>query len=443
MIRNREALATSRARRVALACVERGIAAARPERVVGERLAVDGDRLTVGGEAYDLSAYDRVLVLGAGNAAGRVAVAVENALGDRTDDGVVVTDRPADTALVTCAPGDHPLPSEAGAESARRVRELAERADAETLVLGVVTGGGSALLSSPAGDVSVADLRATTESLLAAGAPVEDLNTVRKHLSRVKGGRLARAAAPATVVALAFSDVVGDDPSVIASGPFAGDPTTYADAAAVVDNYGSTVPESVTTHLDEGARGLRPESPDPETDAVGRVTHHVLASNRTAVEAARAAVPDDVAALVLSSRVEGEAAAAASLHVAVAEECLAEGDPVEPPAVLLSGGETTVTVDGDGRGGPNTTFALRAGVDLAAECPPVTVVSVDTDGVDGVSEAAGGIVDATTVDDTAAARTALEDSDAAGYLAGRDASVETGFTGTNVNDLRVIAVGVE
>jgi len=442
VIRNREALATGRARRLTLDCIERGVAAARPGRVVRRHLAVEGNSLRVEGTTYDLTEYNRLVVLGAGNAAGRVAAVVEDALGDRIDDGVVVTDQPADTARVACAPGGHPLPSEESAASAERVRSLAEAADATTLVLGVVTGGGSALLAAPPADVAVADLRKTTRSLLEAGAPIEDLNAVRKHLSRVKGGRLARAAAPATVVALVFSDVVGDDPNVVASGPFAPDPTTYGEACTVVDDYDLTVPDAVATHLDEGRRRGRPESPAPDEQQFERVSHHVLANNRTALEAASEAVPDDVAVLVLGSRVEGPAVGAARLHVAIAEECLAEGDPVEPPAVLLSGGETTVSVDGGGRGGPNTEFALRAGVGLAAETLPVVVASVDTDGTDGASEAAGGIVDANTVGDPATAHAALEDSDAAGYLDEREALVETGSTGTNVNDLRVVAVGV-
>jgi len=256
----------------------------------------------------------------------------------------------------------------------------------------------------------------------------------------VKGGRLAAAAAPATVVTLAFSDVVGDDLATIASGPTAPDPTTYADAVAVLDRYDLDVPEAVRAHLDAGAAGERTETPRPDAD-FSHVRSHVLADAWTAIDAARAEAADaGYEPVVLSSRVRGEAREQGLAHAAVAEEVAATGNPIDPPAAVLSGGETTVTVRGDGSGGPNQEFALRA----ALEMPDGAVLgAVDTDGLDGGTDAAGAVVDSGTVPDAAAAARAREhlaDNDTATFLAERDALVRTGPTGTNVNDLRVFVV---
>ena len=325
----------------------------------------------------------------------------------------------------------------AGAE---RVRALAEAATEETLVLGVVTGGGSALLPAPADDLSLENVQQVTDELLASGAAIDEINAVRKHLSALKGGRLAEAAAPATVVGLVFSDVVGNDLDVVASGPFVPDASTYEEALAVVDRYALDVPASVRTRLERGVQGDVPETPDPGDPVFEGVETHVLADGFTALDAARdEAVERGYDAHVLSSRIRGEAREAARSHVAIAEEMRATGNPFDPPAVVLSGGETTVTLRGDGDGGPNQEFALSAALELDEE--NVVVASVDTDGVDGASEAAGAVVDARTVtDDESDAHDALEGNDSLPFLDAHDALVVTGPTGTNVNDLRVMVV---
>ena len=439
-VRNRGELARGDAHEVVLDCIEAGIEAAHPERVLADALSLSGGQLRIGGDVYDLDAYDDVLVLGGGKAAGQVAAALEALLGDSIDGGAVVTDDPVETDRVDVAEGSHPVPSEAGAEGARRVLDRATDAGDRTLVLAVITGGGSALLPAPAGDLSLADVRETTTALLEGGAIIDETNAVRKHLSALKGGRLAAAAAPATVATLAFSDVVGDDPGVVASGPTAPDPTTFADALAVFDRYDLDVPAPVRDHLDAGAAGDREETPGPDAD-FGHVRYHLLADAWTALDAARA-VADDAGyeTVVLSSRVRGEAREQGLAHAAVAEEIAASGNPVEPPAVVLSGGETTVTVRGDGSGGPNQEFGLCA----ALELPDGAVLgTVDTDGRDGGTDAAGALVDSETVADAetaALARDALGDNDAEPFLADRDALVRTGQTGTNVNDLRVLVV---
>ena len=458
-VTDRDRHAGDPARELALDCVVAGIEAAHPERVVADALSLNDGELSVTSvddatATYGLDAYDRVLVVGAGNAAGHFAAAAEELLGDRIDGGAVVTDDPADTDRIAVLPGDHPTPSEAGVESAREVREVAVDAGESDLVLGLLTGGGSALLAAPADGIGLADLRETTEALLASGATIDEINAVRKHCSAVKGGRLARAAAPADVLGLAISDVTGDDPAVIASGPFSPDPTTYADALAVLDRYGIDAPAAVTDRLERGAAGEVPETPAPGDSPFdgGGVDVRIVASARTALDAAReVAAARGYEPLVLSSRVRGEAREAAKTHVAVAEECRATGEPVEPPAVVLSAGEVTVTLGDDpGKGGPNEEFALSAALELDSAGPDgegVAVASVDTDGIDGATDAAGALVDDRLVGDGAgspldreAAAEALDAHDAYPVLDGAGALLRTGPTGTNVNDLRAIVI---
>ncbi|SNZ12443.1 glycerate 2-kinase [Natronoarchaeum philippinense] len=448
-IERRANLAGSDARAAAIDCLVAGVEAAHPRRVVADALAVEDGELTVtpvAGDAatYDLGSYDNVLVLGGGNAAGHVAAALEPLLGEHLDGGAVVTDDPADTDQIEVLPGDHPVPSERGVESARRVLDLAERAGPDDLVLGCITGGGSALLPAPAGDLSLDHLRATTEALLASGAPIGEMNAVRKHLSASKGGQLARAASPATVVGLAISDVAGDDLGVIASGPFSPDPTSYDDALDVLGRYGVDAPEAVHSHLQAGADGERPETPTRGDAAFERTAVHVVASAHTALYAARDVASErGFAPMILSSRVRGEAQEAAKTHAAVAEEIAATGDPVEPPAIVLSGGETTVTLAEDhGEGGPNQEFVLSAALELDA---PAVVAAVDTDGIDGATDAAGAIADEETVGSdgeisVSAAQAALNRNDAYPVLDDADALLRTGASGTNVNDLRAIVI---
>ena len=437
MIRDRDSLARSPAHECALDCVEAGIDAAHPRQVVGEAVERTGSQLRIDDAVYDLDAYERIVVLGGGKAAAQVAAELESLLADALSGGVVVTDDPCDCEVVTVVEGDHPVPSERGVEGASAVLEEATAADESTLVLAVVTGGGSALLPAPVESVGLEALQSVTDALLDSGATIDEINAVRKHCSRLKGGRLAAAAAPATVATLVFSDVVGDDLSVIASGPTVPDETTFSDAVAVLDRYDIDAP-SVRTHLQAGVDGTEPETPSTGDPAFDRVTTHVLADAWTAIEAARGTARNHgYDTLVLSSRIRGEARETGLAHLAVAEEVVETGNPIDPPVVVLSGGECTVTVRGDGEGGPNQEFALAAALELPAD---TVLASVDTDGRDGASDAAGALVDSRTVTDGNAAREALDDNDAGGYLATRDARIVTGRTGTNVNDLRVLVV---
>ncbi|ELY48299.1 glycerate kinase type-2 family protein [Natronorubrum sulfidifaciens] len=437
-IENRSQVATTDARDVALTCLEAGVDAGHPRRVIHDALSLEGDTLRVADATYDCSAYDEVVVLGGGNAAAHVAAALEDVLGDRIDRGVVVTDDPTELEAVTVSEGDHPVPSERGVAGTRRLLEAADTAGERTLVLAAITGGGSALMAAPADGISLADLQATTDALLESGADIHEINAVRKHCSALKGGQLARRLAPATVVAVVLSDVVDNDLSVIASGPVAPDESTFDDALAVVDRYDIDVPETVADRLERGRAGAISETPGPDDPVFDRVSNHIVADGMTVLEAAaEVATEQGYDPLLLSSRVRGEAREAATTHVAIGEEMLATGTPISPPAVLVSGGETTVTVSGDGCGGPNQEFVTSAALSLEAG---LTVAAVDTDGIDGASDAAGGIVDAETVDTDKRARAALAANDVTPYLAERNALIKTGPTGTNLNDLRVVVV---
>jgi hydroxypyruvate reductase len=477
--RDRERLVRTPAHGVALDCLAAGIAAARPDRLIASAVSVrdgtlriEGAETAAGDEGdagvggddgeYDLADYDRVVLLGAGKASAEVAAALAEALeegGRQIAEGVVVTEepetRPSPTG-VEVLPGDHPVPSDRGVESAQRVLGLAERAGPNDLVFAAITGGGSALLAAPADPIAPDDLRGLTEALLACGASIDEINAVRKHCSAVKGGRLARAAAPATVVTLAVSDVIGDPLDAIASGPTVPDSSTYADALAVLDRYDLDAPESVRERLRAGAAGEFAETPTAGDPAFDRARAFVVGNGRTALDAAAAAAAErGYEPLVLAGGVRGEARDAGTVHAAIAEECAARGSPVEPPAVLLSGGETTVTLgDADGTGGPNAEFAASAGLALAegplggSEAtggrsgdagPRIVVAAADTDGIDGPTDAAGGIADAATLDPDAA-RDALDRHDAYPLLDEAGALLRTGPTGTNVNDLRAIVV---
>ncbi|EMA04644.1 glycerate 2-kinase [Haloarcula vallismortis] len=439
MIRNRAKLGTDAVHEVALDCITAAVDAAAPEAATTSTVSRDGQTLTIGESTYDLDEYDDVVVVGGGKAAGGVTRALESILGNSLDDGHIVVKQAVGTETVRSTIGDHPLPSDRNVEATADILDTVDAADADTLVLFVLTGGASALLSAPAGDLTLDDLQTTTERLLSGGVPVAEINTVRKHLSELKGGQIARHAAPATVAGVLISDVVGNDLSTIGSGPSVPDETTYEDALDVFERFDLTPPPAVLRHLEAGRDDRIAETPFPDDSVFDHVTNHLIGDNATALDAAAAAAREaGYEPLVLASRLRGEAREVAKPLVAIAEEATATGTPVEPPAVLLAGGETTVTVTGDeGRGGPNQEFVLSGAL---VHNGNAVIAAVDTDGEDGSSDMAGAIADATDVDDRERARDALRTNDASSYLSEIGATVETGPTGTNVNDVAVIVV---
>lgn len=434
MFPDREAVADTRAKSLALSCLEAGIRAGHPSRVTASQVTLEDERLRVCDTSYDLSAYERILVVGGGKAAGEQAAALESVLGDRIDDGLVITVDSIQCQTIDVRIGDHPIPGQRSRRSTEDLLDLLKTVDDDTLVLVVISGGGSALLAAPA--VPLDAYRELTEDLLRAGATIDEINVVRRQCSTIKGGGLAAAAAPADIVAMVMSDVVGDPLPSIASGPTVPDPSTPADALAVLDRYGIDAPTPIVKWLTDRPAESTATSFSQSTDRI--VETHLIADSGTAMRAAAEhASEEGYAPLRLSSRIRGESREAAKSFVAIGEEAFATGDPIAAPAVIVSAGETTVTVSGHGQGGPNQEFALSAGIELQ---DPVTVAAIDTDGIDGTGPAAGGIVDHETIDDRDAALAQLDANDVYPLLDEAGAALEPGPTGTNLNDLRVAVI---
>jgi hydroxypyruvate reductase len=438
-----------RLRQAASQILAEGLRAADPERLVLRNLRLTGGRLLIAGEQYALG-KGRLVALAAGKAAGAMARAAEAALGDRLAESLAVSNAPADGLRRTrTLLAGHPVPDERGLAAGEAVEALASGLGRGDLLLVLLSGGASALLPAPVVGVSLADKAAVTRTLLRAGASIHELNTVRKHLSRLKGGGLARAAAPARVVCLVLSDVVGDDLSTIASGPTAPDPTRFADAVAVLKRRGvfDSVPSTVRSVLAAGVAGERAETPKPGAALFRHVTTRIVGSNRLSVAAAaESARRLGLRPITLTTRLEGEAREVARALTAILRECVESGAPAAPPVCLLAGGETTVTVCGDGRGGRNQELAVAASEPLSGFPAHAVVASLATDGIDGMSDAAGGVVDQESAARAAALGLApaaefLARSDSRQYLATLGDLIITGPTGTNVVDLVALLAG--
>ena len=410
---------------------------------------LDHDALVVDGRPFPLVPGGRVIVVGAGKACGPMAQAVEDILGDRVTAGLVVVKTGYTVPLkrIALVETGHPLPDAAGERAAAEILSLVSGLSRQDLVLCLISGGGSALLPLPRPGLTLEDKIAATDLLLRSGADIMEINIVRKHLSRIKGGQLARATSPARLATALISDIVGSPIDAIASGPTVPDPTTFADALAVLEKYrlGGRVPTAVLATLRQGAAGNLAETPKPGDPAFAHAVTTVIADNALA---ARAAVAEaerlGFHARLLSTYIEGEAREVGRVLAGIGREITATGHPVAPPACLVCGGETTVTVTGAGRGGRNQEVALSAGRSLAG-LPAVLLVSFATDGTDGPTDAAGGVSDG-----TAWARARARGLDPIRHLADNDAYplldavgdlIRLGPTNTNVNDLMLILCG--
>jgi glycerate 2-kinase len=415
-----------------------GLAAADPERAVGRALALEEGAIVADGTSFEA---ERVFVVAAGKAAGTMGRAAEELLGDKISGGLVVTKDghdpgPEDFEVVFAS---HPEPDERGVEAARKVQELAESVGEEDLLLALISGGASALLADPAPPIELADLKELTGDLLRSGADIGEINTVRKHVSVLKGGGLVRLAHPAPTVALLLSDVVGDDPSSIASGLTAPDTTTLEGTRRVLERYRIDPPESISAHLREAE-----ETPATDDPVFENVVNVICGSGWHAAEAAVEKAEElGYAPLLLTTTLTGDALGAASMYAAIVREVLASGNPVPSPCAIISGGEATVTVRGGGEGGPNLEFALALAVELDG-VEGWAAFSADTDGHDGSTEAAGGIVDGETAEKIREhdvdPEKALSDNDSFPALEAGGALLITGPTGTNVNDVRVALI---
>jgi len=411
--------------------------AVEPAAAVRRHVRREGDVLLVADQLYDLGDYERVFVVGGGKAAVPMAAAIAEILGARLAEGVVVTKyehvRGRSIPRIEVIEAAHPVPDENSVRGARAVAGLAEQATGRDLMVCLISGGGSALLTLPVPGLTLADLQSLTDALLRCGASINEINTVRKHCSGIKGGNLARLAAPAQVITLVLSDVVGDPLDVIASGPTVPDTTTVADAREVLSRYGisAALPWQGT--------------PKPGDAVFDKVQNVVVGSNRlaalAAVDKARELGFD---ALLLSTYVEGEAREAGRVAAALAKGIRTHGDPLSPPACLVWGGETTVTVRGEGLGGRNQELALAAALALDG-WPGVLVMALATDGTDGPTDAAGAIVTGETLararERGLDVRAALEANDSYHFFDALGGLIRIGPTGTNVNDLLFVLVG--
>ncbi len=429
-------------REVASAIWSAALAAGDPAPLLHAALRRRGSILTAGSLTLDLDGLDRMIVLGFGKAGGAMAAAIEAILGDRISEGfVVVKDGyTSPTRLVTLAEAGHPVPDDRGQAAATRLLELADTATRDDLVVVLVSGGGSALTPAPAPPVTLDEKQQLTRQLLAAGATINELNAVRKHLSRIKGGQLARAAAPARVVTLILSDVIGDPLDVIASGPTAPDPTTFEEALTVIERRGLThvAPRSAIERLRAGVRGDVPETPKPADPIFERVTNLVIGNNALIGDAAVAAAGRlGYRPHFLTRQLQGEARD-------VARDLVDRARRLDPPACVIATGETTVTVRGSGKGGRCQEFALAAAIEIEGQ-KDFTVLAAGTDGTDGPTSAAGGVVDGETVSRgrTAAldANALLDDNDSYRFLQSTGDLLLSGPTNTNLLDLYVVLRG--
>ncbi len=439
-------------RKDALAIFNAGVAAVDPALCISKSCKIKDNSLAIAGHRYDLERFDRIMVIGAGKASAAMGGAMESILPDpirgRITHGLIITKYGHSVPLkkIKVIEADHPVPDEAGAAAAKKLLEIAETADENTLVINLISGGGSALTPLPAGGITLENKQETTDALLECGAAIHEINTIRKHLSRFKGGQLARAVHPAIMINLVISDVVGDDLSTIASGPAVPDTTTFRECLDIVRKFGleTGLPAPVLNHLNQGAAGKSPETPKPGDPVFSNIHHHIIADNMAALKAAQKKADQlGYNSLVLSSMIEGETREVSKVHTAIAKEVVRSGHPVVPPACILSGGETTVTIQGNGKGGRNQEFALACVSDIAG-LENTVILSCGTDGTDGPTDAAGAIADHTTLSRAKALGLDpdryLSENNAYPFFSQLNDLVKTGPTRTNVMDIRIILI---
>lgn len=426
-----------------------GVAAVDPAVAVQNAVTRQGDCLSVADEIYDLRQYAQVYVIGAGKAGATMAQGLAAVLQDRLTAGAVTVkyDHVVPVATVTLYEAGHPIPDAAGVRGAEAMVRLAQQAGENDLVFCLLSGGGSALTPAPSAGITLEEKQQFTSLLLACGASIDEINTLRKHLSRLKGGQLARLVAPARLITLVLSDVVGDRLDVIASGPTVPDASTFADCREIVTRYGlmAQLPTSIREHLQRGCAGHIPETPKAGELVFARHQTVLIGNNRMALQAAgQRARQLGYATLILSSSVQGEAREMARMHAAIAREIRQSGLPLPPPVCVLAGGETTVTLRGNGKGGRNQEFALAAARDIDG-LDGVVVLSGGTDGTDGPTDAAGAVADGETIGRAQALGFSPEDvlqrHDSYPFFAALDDLLYTGPTGTNVMDIYLLLAG--
>ncbi|MEM1547004.1 MAG: glycerate kinase [Candidatus Methanomethylicia archaeon] len=450
LLNNASSPLTRRAREIALSAIEEALKSVDPRGLIKSKITLSDDLLEVNGLRFKLSGFRRIFVIGGGKASGSMAEALEEVLKNRIEDGVVVIPRGTSsqyrTRRIRLYEASHPVPDENSVRGALEIMELAGKAGSDDLIICLISGGGSSLMTIPRQGVSLDDKRRITEMLLRSGANINEINTIRKHLSNFKGGMLAKEAYPATLVSLILSDVVGDRLDVIASGPTVPDPTTFIEAINILKRYNlwDKAPASIRDVLTNGVKGLIPETPKPGDKVFEKVHNIIIGNNRLAcLSAIKKLQHQGLNTLFLTSFMEGEARNMGLILSSIAFEVLTSGNPIPKPAAIVLGGETTVTVTGSGIGGRNQEIALSASTRIRG-VNGVAIAAISTDGIDGPTDAAGAIIDGET--GIRAENLGLNMMD---YLINNDSYtffsrigdlIFTGPTGTNVNDIAIIVV---
>jgi glycerate 2-kinase len=425
-----------------------GLQAVLPSKAIRRCCRRQNNYLFIGDRCFNLDDYRQVSVVGAGKATAAMAQVIEEILDDKIGKGLICVKYGHGAALkkIRMIEAGHPIPDAPGVAASAKILGMVHQAAEDELVIVLLSGGGSSLLPLPVQGITLEEKQSASDLLIGCGATIHEINTIRKHISAIKGGRLAQSAFPAQVVTLMLSDVVGDDLDVIASGPTVPDTSTYAQCSEIIDRYkiAEQLPESIVAHLTQGLDGTLAETPKPSPEKWRHVHNQVVGSNRDAMAAAEAmANALGYQPLILSSCIEGETRTVAQVHGAIAREILTSAHPIAAPACLLTGGETTVTLKGDGLGGRNQEFALATALDIAGQCH-IVVLSGGTDGTDGPTDAAGAIADHATVrraeDGGLNCRHHLDNNDAYPLFKALGDLLITGPTQTNVMDLHIILV---
>lgn len=448
MIENGETELLGKARTIALRMLENALNAVDPHLIVKSKVSLIRSILKVESYRYDLSDYSHVYVVGGGKASGAMAEALEEIMGSYITEGVVNVPHGSQHRVnsITLNQASHPVPDEAGVRGTKRILDIAEKAGKNDLIICLISGGGSSLMPSPRGNISLADKQELTNRLLKSGATINEINAVRKHISDIKGGWLAKKSYPATVLSLILSDVVGDPLASIASGPTVPDSYTFADARRILEKYDlwKQLPSTIHSLMVEGEKGSIPDTPKAADRAFDNVHNVIIGNNKHALKAACAySKSQGLNSLLLTSTLEGEARHVGTVFASIALELLNSGNPVPKPAAIIAGGETTVTVTGKGLGGRNQEIALSAALRLG-DAHTFALASLNTDGVDGPTDAAGAIIDGNTL---IRARNAgmepekyLAQNNSYNFFNSLGDLVFTGATGTNVNDILVLIV---
>jgi glycerate 2-kinase len=437
-----------------------GLSAVEPVAAIKNHCRLDNNHLVVGNSGgnsggntrgdnrFDLSGFQNIFVIGAGKAGAPMAAALEDILGNKITDGIIIVkyNHLCKTSKIKLTEAGHPIPDKNGQNGANTVMEMARRASSNDLVICLISGGGSALLPLPGAGLSLTDKQDTMQVLLDCGATIHEVNTIRKHISMIKGGRLAEAAFPATVITMILSDVVGDNLDVIASGPTVPDFSTFQDCLHIIKKYDlfEKLPSAVTELIHAGIKGDRKETPKEDSPVFEKTNSIIVGSNMDAIrEAEKKATALGYNTLILSSMIQGETKHVACVHTAIAKEIRKTRMPIPTPACILSGGETTVTMKGSGKGGRNQEFALAAAIDIAQE-KEILILSGGTDGTDGPTDAAGAYADTDTLKRASVLQmdplSFLNNNDSYHFFEKTKDLFITGPTNTNVMDVRVMLV---